>query len=685
MSDHKPNNPQSGEDMNALYDLLNRLEKRDEVRRYQAFTNPRPTELITVEEESKRPTPARFQPNNLSEIDSGVLLLTDTDEFAEEEPVTPPAVAEKPTRIQQDEALPERPHAHRNPFKALWVGFCGNLPRKEDSTGTKVRKYGFLTSLLVMLLAVVYLVVDLVIIPAQNEKLKEELIELYHPEKSQTVISKEEAEQGNYPRDMLASFVDLYNRNNEVRGWITYKSTAKKDFLNIEYPIVYSGDNEKYLRTDFDGDSNRNGTLFFDGRNCVDSATDKNRALIIYGHNMASGQMFAGLNKLLGNVNNARTAATFTMSTLFREDQYKVFAVVLIDESDNNERSYNMWRTEFFNDADFESQIDEIRKRSLFDYDKVVDVNADDQILVLSTCTGKSSAHVKDGRLLVVARRVRKGESDTVDTSKIVKNNDVIMPYYWYVNQNKVPHSYYLDNGLGNGTETTTAQSSQGGTMHTGYLPRPSTSTTVGGGVTGTVGTGSTESTSSTTIGSSSSTSATTKPSTSTSTSTSTRPTTPTACQHEYTSKVLKEPTCADYGEIKYTCVKCQYSYTEYPMPIAHEFSGGCGSKCKNCDVHLLHEWDTGTIKKQPSCDQAGEIVYICTVCGEEHNDRSAHNAGNTDPVDIRKEPCDESGEAWYKCQDCGELFLKDMFPIGYHADHDGDGRCDGCGEYVQE
>ena len=107
MSDHKPNNPQSGEDMNALYDLLNRLEKRDEVRRYQEFTNPRPTELITAEEEKeqKRPIPARFQPNNLSEIDSGVLLLTDTEESLEEEQMTRPVVVEKPTRIEQDEPL----------------------------------------------------------------------------------------------------------------------------------------------------------------------------------------------------------------------------------------------------------------------------------------------------------------------------------------------------------------------------------------------------------------------------------------------------------------------------------------------------------------------------------------------------------------------------------------------------
>ncbi|MBO5722538.1 MAG: SDR family NAD(P)-dependent oxidoreductase, partial [Lentisphaeria bacterium] len=40
-------------------------------------------------------------------------------------------------------------------------------------------------------------------------------------------------------------------------------------------------------------------------RRVVNSA-ERNRALIVYGHNMASGQMFAGLNQFLGSVNNAR-------------------------------------------------------------------------------------------------------------------------------------------------------------------------------------------------------------------------------------------------------------------------------------------------------------------------------------------------------------------------------------------
>lgn len=691
MSDNKTNNQNNG-DMQALMELLNRLEKRDAVYRQHNIPAPRPAEPVVTEKPATRRDTARFQPNNLSETDLGVLLLTeDAEDAFGGSPTTLIAVGGDDASVA-DGDLPAPPATRRNPIKVLWGGFRNNLPNREDDGRTKARKCGFLTSLLVMFAAIIYLLFDLVVIPQQNDKLKQDLIQEYHPEKSEVVITESEAERGNYPENMLASFTDLYDRNDEVRGWITFQSTGEKKILDINYPIVYSGDNDKYLKKDFDGNKNRNGTLFFDGRNKVNSYTDKNDVLIVYGHNMASGQMFAGLNKLLGSVNNARHAATLTMSTLFREDEYKVFAVVLIDESDKNERSYDMWKTSFSTDVQFLKHVDEIRARSLFDYNDV-DVTADDQLLVLSTCTGKSSAHVKNGRLLVVARRVRDGESMAVNTSSIVKNSDVIMPYYWYINQNKTPHKFYRDNGL----DTITTQS-------TGDPTKP---VDVTESVVGTTGTGSSASTDTTgsiestgsTTGSitqgtqgevttnrpSSSTSATTRPTqteptTSTQTTQSTTQTKPTVCKHDYEGTVIKVPTCTEYGETKYVCQLCGNQYTEKTMPVDHSFSGSCGSKCNNCDVRLQHTWDEGVVLEEPSCNKQGKILYTCTVCGSEHYDQSKHNAGDSNPVDIRKEPCVESGEAWYKCQDCGELFLKDIPPVGYHLDEDGDGHCAGCG-----
>ena len=470
MSERKPNGIPNEEESKDLVELLDRLERRDEAqrrRRSAPSLDESVPELIVVEEADPNSPEEnmylhvdRFRPASMSEEDLQELLITDEGGYADDE----------------EEDLPAAPKKRRNPFVALWEGFLDNIPRKEDSTGTKWRKGGFLFSLLVMLVAVIYLAVDLLIIPAHNENLKNELIELYNPEDSQVVMSND----GNYPKYMLASFKELYDRNSDVRGWISYHAGGKSDFLDIEYPIVYrdvEDTTNPYLKMDFDGNKNRNGTLYFDQSSRLESPRDKNRVLVVYGHNMASGQMFAGLNKFMGSVNNARAAATLTMSTLFREDTFKVFAVILVDESDNvKERRYDAWKTAFTSDVAFLDHVEAARARSLFDYP--VDVEAEDQILVLSTCTGKTSAHVKDGRLVVMARRVRDGESATVNTNEIVKNTDVIMPYYWYINQNKTVHQYYVDQGVdypaqpnlttkgstttttaGKGTTTTTAGS----------------------------------------------------------------------------------------------------------------------------------------------------------------------------------------------------------------------------------
>lgn len=374
-------------------------------------------------------------------------LDDEDEEEAEAEQRVPLLTRVLHTESENDDTVPAPPN-RRNPFAVLWSGFCSNLPARGDSGITLVRKCGFLISLAVLLFSLGYLLVDLCIQPWQNQQLSQELVELYQPDNQMQV-----ADTTNYPAGMLASFKELYQRNDEVRGWLTFHATGKNDFLNIDYPVMYSGDNDKYLTLDFDEKKNKNGALFFDQNNKLETKADKNKSTIIYGHNMASGQMLAGLNKLLGNVNNARAASTFTLSTLFRRYEYQVFAVILTEEAETNPDWYfNTRRTNFVSEEDFLAYVEEMRARSIYDYP--VEVQSGDEIVVLSTCTGKSSAKVKDGRLVVVARRNRGAE--VMDTTKIVKNEDVIMPRNWYVNQGLPLHPYYEGDYVGTVSTTTT-------------------------------------------------------------------------------------------------------------------------------------------------------------------------------------------------------------------------------------
>lgn len=360
-------------------------------------------------------------------------------------PVPAPAQADDPAGPQEAAPLPDGngEAVARRPVKEVLLDMlCSVIPRKGDAPLEIVRKCVFIVALLVLIGSVSYIIYDMVYVPANNRSVYGGLSEMYDPDNPAPL--NPEYEDFNYPPGMDDAFKNLYPLNTELRGWMTYTANTKNDFLKIDYPILWSGDNEKYLYEDFYGNKmNKNGALFFDQRNVIDSPESYNKVLIVYGHNMASGQMFSGLNKFMNSVNNVRSAPLITMNTLYHKNQYKVFAVILVDDAEKNQRyRFNYLRTRFNDDADFLNYINEIRAHSMYDYNSV-DVNADDELLVLSTCT--NSRVLEDGRLAVIARRVREGESTSVDTRQIVENEDVIMPYGWYTKHNEEIHPYYTD------------------------------------------------------------------------------------------------------------------------------------------------------------------------------------------------------------------------------------------------
>ena len=442
-----------------------------------------------------------FNPDAV-QADLADLLITPADPLEEEEAEAAKQMAfllDTDPEEAMTEDLPPPPEERRHPMAVLGGFFAGNFFRRGDDTPTALRKGAFWLSIVALLGAVAFLVSDLCIQPQQNIQLNNELVELYRPDKEEVVSNNPEVPEGT-----LLSFEDLYARNKEVSGWLSYHATGRTDFLNIEYPVMYSGDNLKYVYRDYDGNKNKNGTLFLDGRNAITGYDQHDQSMIIYGHNMASGQMFAGLNKFIGSETNARVAATFTFSTLYRKDEYVVFAVCLSEEAEKDSDTYfNYYRTEFADGDQFLSYVQQVRERSLFDYP--TDVRDDDSILILATCTGKTSAKLNDGRVLVFARRARTGEQVSVKTSAITKNIDVIMPYSWYINQKMEPHTYYAtgqlpgstpvdgptNNSTGDGTtdgtvtdgDTTTATDQQGNIV-TGVII-PGTTTRYDGGTGG--------------------------------------------------------------------------------------------------------------------------------------------------------------------------------------------------------
>ena len=99
-------------------------------------------------------------------------------------------------------------------------------------------------------------------------------------------IFKEEENQMEEEID-YSNFSKLCKINPDTVGWLCIQGTK------INYPIVQTTDNDKYLHTGFDGKSSRAGTIFLDYES-ESNLTGKNN--IIYGHNMKNGTMFRDLN-----------------------------------------------------------------------------------------------------------------------------------------------------------------------------------------------------------------------------------------------------------------------------------------------------------------------------------------------------------------------------------------------------
>ena len=100
-----------------------------------------------------------------------------------------------------------------------------------------------------------------------------------------------------------------------------YLCWIKIDDTRIDYPVVRTDDNEKYLELSFYGEINYFGSLFMDYR-CIGESVPH---LIIYGHNSRHGDLFGGMRYFL----DERYLAEHPVITLQVNDrlvEYEIFS-----------------------------------------------------------------------------------------------------------------------------------------------------------------------------------------------------------------------------------------------------------------------------------------------------------------------------------------------------------------------
>ncbi len=361
---------------------------------------------------------------------------------------TPKApAAPKSAATPKAPAAPPKPPKKRRSFPVfLWDHLTNIIPYRGDPAREWVRKSLFILALLVFVGSLSYILSYEVISPMQTQSTYGNLSDLFYDDPGdnpeQSSESGENSQGGGTHRPpIVKDFTKLLEINDQVQGWLSYAA------LDMEYPIVYSGENSYYLHHDFYKGWNANGCLFFDRDTPFGSESAYNRVAVIYGHNMNSGLMLAHLNRLYNDVGKMQSASMFNVNTLYEQNAYKVFAVLVIDDSfqdgDDLSAYFNYRRKYFSGNQDFLNFIAEVRARSM--YDMPVDVNEGDEIMILSTCTNRSQTKLSDGRLAVFGRKVRAGEAMSVNTGAITLNSDVIMPLQWYTKRGQEPHPYYTD------------------------------------------------------------------------------------------------------------------------------------------------------------------------------------------------------------------------------------------------
>lgn len=193
-------------------------------------------------------------------------------------------------------------------------------------------------------------------------------------------------------QQISAKFARLYHENPDFVGWLQIEDTR------IDYPVMQTKQDEVfYIHRDFYKNYDENGTLFLGADSEMNPQSDN---CIIYGHNMKSGIMFAGLMKY-AKEDYYKSHPVIQFDTIYGNGVYDIVAAfygTVYAEDDKEHFKYYAMNQASSRD-EFDLYWKQIHSMSL--YDTGIDVEYGDKLLTLSTCTNIDD----NGRFVVVAKK----------------------------------------------------------------------------------------------------------------------------------------------------------------------------------------------------------------------------------------------------------------------------------------
>lgn len=157
--------------------------------------------------------------------------------------------------------------------------------------------------------------------------------------------------------------------------------------LDLAYPVLQDKEsNQTYLRKNFQGKEDRNGSIILEKENSSDFSDAYN---LIYGHNMKSGAMFGSLKKIDQKMVDENP--NITIHTPSATKEYEIFAICGTSVEDGG-----VYTVQYKNNTEIFGQfLNDITSHSVVSSD--VQVDSSDNVIALSTCNGG------DNRLVVFA------------------------------------------------------------------------------------------------------------------------------------------------------------------------------------------------------------------------------------------------------------------------------------------
>ncbi|MEG0070379.1 MAG: sortase [Raoultibacter sp.] len=205
--------------------------------------------------------------------------------------------------------------------------------------------------------------------------------------------------------DMRVDWASLQKKNPEVVGWIYVPGTS------VNYPVVHTSDNEKYLLTDFSGGTGflaKFGTIFLSAENKADFSDANN---IVYGHHMNDGSMFGFIHTLFDEkkFNQHRTIYLLTP-----DGNYRLSTFSLISCRDDDPLA----QTSFATPADVQAYAQDKISRSSVTPSEAVDPAGIKRIFSFVTCDNVTD----EGREVLFASVVESTKTESVLSDVVMKD-----------------------------------------------------------------------------------------------------------------------------------------------------------------------------------------------------------------------------------------------------------------------